>query len=109
MNTWEIEATTEPPFGWPAWREIAEDRARLRAEPSPEDMEPTGRVATPISPWKTASNGAGKRHWFVCRRVGGSDRFPKLEYHTDRNGDLIRYTFDGATRTAAALNIAAKS
>jgi hypothetical protein len=53
--------------------------------------------------WVPANNGTGKRIWFVCRHLTDGP-YPKIEYHTDRNGDLIRYTREGAYRKAQQLN-----
>lgn len=54
-----------------------------------------------MGPWRPASNGAGKRHWFVYRDAPDvSDR-----YHFDRAGRLIRYAdMSGAQRAADRLN-----
>lgn len=58
--------------------------------------------------WRPANNGAGERRYFVCRDrpADHPDRGRKgpIEYHTDKNGDLIRYTMGGAYRKATELN-----
>lgn len=50
--------------------------------------------------WQVGSNGSGARHWFVLREPYGKP----VEYHEDKNGDLIRYTEAGALKKAEELN-----
>lgn len=59
-------------------------------------------TATIKAPWRPASNGAGKRHWFVYR----DETIPvPLRYHFNAKGQLIWYaSMAGAQRVADRLN-----
>lgn len=52
-----------------------------------------------VDVWQIANNGAAKRRWFVYRETPTGD-----EYHSSKNGELIRYTFEGALAKAEKLN-----
>lgn len=60
-------------------------------------------AVTVADPWRAASNGSGKRHWFVCR---GSETIPvPLRFHFNVKGQLIWYaSYESAQRTADRLN-----
>jgi len=58
-----------------------------------------------LPPWRPASNGAGKRHWFLYR--DGTDQSVPLadRYHYSAAGTLVRYaSADAAQRAADRLN-----
>lgn len=53
--------------------------------------------------WRVASNGAGKRHWFLYRPVGRNGR--REEYETKDGTRLVRFaSLESAQRTADRLN-----
>lgn len=57
---------------------------------------------TPL-PWRPACNGAGKRAWFVCRRLHAETQ--RLGYHESASGDLVRFaSMEAAQRRADQLN-----
>jgi hypothetical protein len=59
-----------------------------------------------LPPWRPASNGSGKRMWFLIRDGAGSDIPLEDRYHySEKTGNLIRYaSADGAQRAADKLN-----
>lgn len=62
-----------------------------------------------LPPWRPASNGAGKRHWFLTRYSGHDDQSVPLadRYHFGGGGQLVRYaTCESAQRAASKLNAA---
>ena len=62
-----------------------------------------------LPPWRPASDGAGKRPWFLTRYEGNDGQSVPLEdrYHFDSRGVLIRYaSMDSAQRAAGKLNAA---
>jgi hypothetical protein len=64
-----------------------------------------------LPPWQPASNGAGKRHWFLIRGAGAeSDRVPVRDrYYLSAADTLVRYaSYSSAQRAAAKLNAAEK-
>jgi hypothetical protein len=64
-------------------------------------LDEEGRYCRACGDWLPASNGSGKRHWFLHRDAAlFADR-----YHTNSRGDLIRYaTYESASRAADRLN-----
>lgn len=55
-----------------------------------------------LPPWRPASNGSGKRHWFLYR----DESVPlSLRYHCNARGELVRYaTIETAQKAAGKLN-----
>lgn len=50
--------------------------------------------------WHAGNNGSGKRNWFACRETESG-----LEWHLNKNGDVIRYgSHEAATKIADKLN-----
>ena len=52
------------------------------------------------SRWGIANNGTGPRIWFIRRHTDT----PWYDYHTNKDGALLRYTFAGALAKAEELN-----
>jgi hypothetical protein len=58
--------------------------------------------ATAANPklWNIANNGSGQRIWFLRRHTDT----PWPDYHKNKRGELIRYSFEGALTKAEQLN-----
>lgn len=100
----ELYASDPGAFSGTTVRTTPEDLARFAREVLAFLGEDNGLE---LPPWRPASNGAGKRGWFLVRGSGAdSDRIPVPDrYHFSAAGILVRYASpETAQRAADKLN-----